>query len=191
VYHRVSGGERGGQLPNCPPFPPLATDLVYIELMKTNETGSMTTTTTTTTAPMGEWFTSLSDNVQADITEMVNENGYPLSDISDFIEQYGVDAYSEGHYVTWCELTDSGHDDAAVDAYVAEVGIDYVGGFEEAYVGEYDSEVDFARQYFDENYHSVSALEDAGVVVDWQATWDTNLSYNYAYNDGYVFNTNV
>jgi antirestriction protein len=143
------------------------------------------------TVPMAEWFTSLSEDVQADITEMVNENGYPLNDIEDFIEQYGSDAYSEGHYVTWCELTESGHDTEAVDAYVAEVGIYNIGGFENAFVGEYDSEVDFARQYFDSNYHAIDALEDNGVVIDWQATWDSNLSYNYAYNNGYVFNTNM
>jgi len=143
------------------------------------------------TVPMGEWFTSLSADVQGDITEMVNENGYPLSDIEDFIEQYGSDAYSEGHYATWCELTESGYDTEAVDAYVAEVGIYNIGGFEDAYVGEYDSEADFARQYFDSNYHAIDALEDNGVVIDWQATWDTNLSFNYAYNNGYVFNTNV
>ena len=154
----------------------------------TTETASMTALST----PMGEWFTDLPADVQGDITEMVNENGYPLNDIQEFIEQYGVQAYSEGHYVTWCELTEhSGADNDAIEAYVAEVGIDCVGGFEDAFVGEYDSEVDFAQQYFDENYHSVSALEDNGVVIDWQATWDTNLSYNYAYNGGYVFNTNV
>jgi antirestriction protein len=157
----------------------------------TTETASMTATLTANVVPVGEWFTNLSDDVQADITEMVNEKGYPLSDISDFIEQYGVTAYSEGHYVTWCELTESGHDNDAIEAYVAEVGIYCVGGFEDAYVGEYDSEVDFAQQYFDENYHSVSALEEIGVVIDWQSTWDTNLSYNYGFNNGYVFNTNV
>ena len=160
--------------------------------MNQTETAPMIATLTApATAPMGAWFTALSADVQADITEMVNENGYPLSDIEDFIEQYGSDAYSDGHYATWCELTESGYDTEAVDAYVAEVGIYNIGGFENAYTGEYDSEADFARQYFDSNYHAIDALEDNGVVIDWQATWDTNLSHSYAYNNGYVFNTNM
>ena len=157
----------------------------------TTETASMTATLTADAVPMGEWFTNLSDDVQADITEMVNENGYPLSDISDFIEQYGVVAYSEGHYVTWCELTESGYDDSVIEAYVAEVGIYCIGSFKDAYMGEYDSEVDFAQQYFDENYHNIAALEEAGVVIDWQGTWDTTLSHNYGFNNGHVFNTNA
>jgi antirestriction protein len=159
--------------------------------MNTNTMTATLTAPASTAQPMGTWFTSLSDDVQADITEMVNENGYPLNDIEDFIEQYGSDAYSEGRYVTWCELTDSGHDADAVEAYVAEVGIYNIGGFENAYVGEYDSEAEFAQEHFASLVEDVEALEAAGVVIDWQATWDTNLSYNYAYNNGYVFNTNM
>jgi len=141
--------------------------------------------------PVTEWFTELSADVQADIIEMVNEAGYPLSDIRDFIEQYGVEAYSNGHYVTWCQLTEElGATNDAIEAYVEEVGINYISSFEDDFVGEYESEVDFARSYFDGNYHNIDVLEDNGVVIDWQATWDDNLSYNYAYNNGFVFNTN-
>lgn len=170
---------------SCLPNPPLGLAIEYIVLM------NKTTSTLPAVQPMGEWFTELSTDIQGDIISMVNENGYPLSDIRDFIEQYGVDAYSDGHYATWCELTeDRSADNDAIEAYVDEVGIDNIGGFEDAYVGEYDSEARFAWAYFNENY-PISTLEDIGVVIDWQATWDTNLSYNYAYNGGYVFNTNM
>jgi hypothetical protein len=144
-----------------------------------------------TTAPMPEWFTVLSADLQAALTSMVNEEGYPLDDIADFIEQYGAQAYSDGHYVTWCELSETGADESAIEAYVEEVGIECIGGFEESYVGEYGSEADFAREFFEGNYNNIDVLEEAGVVIDWQATWDSNLCYNYAYNNGYVFNTNV
>ena len=141
--------------------------------------------------PVTEWFTELSADVQADIIEMVNEAGYPLSDIRDFIEQYGVEAYSNGHYVTWCQLTEElGATNDAIEAYVDEVGINYISSFEDDFVGEYESEEDFARSYFDGNYHNIDVLEDNGVVIDWQATWDSNLSHHYAYNNGFVFNTN-
>lgn len=171
---------------SCLPNPPLGPAMEYIVLM------NKTTSTLPAVQPMGEWFTELSTDIQGDIISMVNENGYPLGDIRHFIEQYGGGAYSDGHYATWCELTeDRSADNDAIESYVDEVGIDNIGGFEDAYVGEYDSEADFARVYFDENYHSISVLEDSGVVIDWQATWDTNLRYNYAYNGGYVFNTNM
>jgi len=184
MYHR---GAVSGQYANRPPKPPWPHDSVYIVLMNT--------TTLTAPAmialpnPIGHWFTALSADTQAEITDMVNENGYPLHDIRDFIEQYGVDAYSDGHYVTWCELTEQlGASNDAIEAYVAEVGIDCIGGFEEAYVGEYESEADFAEQHYVDLYNV--NIPD-GIVVDWQATWDTNLSYDFAYNNGYVFNTQV
>ena len=152
-----------------------------------NETTSTMTLTPLTTAPLGEWFTSLSADLQGDITEMVNENGYPLSDIRDFIEQYGVEAYSDGHYVTWCDLTERlGADNEAIEAFVEEFGINYIGDFEDAFRGEYDSEADFAKEYTNDCYTSTTVLPD-WVVIDWQATWDNELSSSFTYNNGYVF----
>ena len=152
-----------------------------------NETTSTMTLTPLTPAPLGEWFTALSADVQGDITEMVNENGYPLSDIRDFIEQYGVEAYSDGHYVTWCELTEhSGADNDAIEAFVEEFGINYIGDFDDAFRGEYDSEADFAEQYTNDCYTDTTVLPD-WVVIDWQATWDNELSSSFTYNNGYVF----
>ena len=152
-----------------------------------NETTSTMTLTPLTTAPLGEWFTALSADLQGDITEMVNENGYPLSDIRDFIEQYGVEAYSDGHYVTWCDLTERlGADNEAIEAFVEEFGINYIGDFEDAFRGEYDSEADFAEQYTNDCYTDTTVLPD-WVVIDWQATWDNELSSSFTYNNGYVF----
>ena len=152
-----------------------------------NETTSTMTLTPLTTAPLGEWFTALSADVQGDITEMVNENGYPLSDIHEFVEAYGADAYASGHYITWCELTEhSGADNDAIEAFVEEFGINYIGDFEDAFRGEYDSEADFAEQYTNDCYTDTTALPD-WVVIDWQATWDNELSSSFTYNNGYVF----
>jgi hypothetical protein len=146
------------------------------------------TMTAPATAPLGTWFTDLSTDTQADITEMVNEGGYPLHDIQEFVETYGEQAYIDGHYVTWCELTEDGHDSEAIEAYVDEVSIDGIGNFEDAFRGEYDSEAEFAEQWYTD-FSSFEAPD--GVVVDWQATWDTNLRYDFVYNNGYVFNSNV
>jgi hypothetical protein len=139
------------------------------------------------TRPIGEWFLALSADTQADITEMVNEQGYPLHDIHDFIVEHGEQAYVAGHYVTWCELTEQpGPDNEAIWAYIDEVGIDNIGSFEQAYMGEYGSEAEFAEQYFRD---ILGLTIPECVVVDWQATWDTELEGIYTYNDRYVFNT--
>ena len=144
------------------------------------------------TVPMGEWFTALSADVQGDITEMVNENGYPLSDIRDFIEQYGSDAYASGHYATWCELEEQcGASTEAIEAFVEEFGIHCLetDSFEDAYRGEYGSEAEFAEQYTNDCYTDTSFLPD-WVVIDWQATWDNELSNSFEYNNGHVFISN-
>jgi Antirestriction protein (ArdA) len=156
--------------------------------MNTNETSTMTATLIAPHDRLGAWFTQLSADTRADITEMVNENGYPLHDIQEFVETYGEQAYCDGHYVTWCELTEDGHDNDAIEAYVDEVGIYNIGSFEDAFRGEYGSEAEFAEQWYTD-IHDFEAPD--GVVVDWQATWDTNLSYDFVYNSGYVFDSNV
>ena len=142
------------------------------------------------TKPVGEWFTVLSADIQADITEMVNEAGYPLHDIRDFIETYGAQAYADGHYVTWCQLTEtSGASTSAIEAFVEEFGIDAIDSFEESYMGEYESREDFAESYTTEVY-DLSCVPDY-VVIDWSATWDSNMSYDYTYVNGFVFNRNA
>ena len=174
------------------PKPPWATDPVYTRLMNQTETAPMIALSTSTSAvhllgtvPTGEWFTALSADVQGDITEMVNEAGYPLSDIRDFIEQYGVQAYSDGYYVAWCELTEQGATNEAIEAFAEEFGIYCLESFEDAYRGEYESQADFAEQYTNDCY-TMGNIPD-WVVIDWQATWDTELSNSFEYNNGHVF----
>lgn len=164
--------------------------------MNTNETNSMTATLTFSTGSdvvvraMPEWFTALSADTQADITEMVNEGGYPLHDIQEFVETYGEQAYIDGHYVKWCELEeDCGASTEAIEAFVDEFGIDAIGSFEDAYYGEYGSESEFAEEYVTNRY--TMGHMPSWVVIDWQATWDTQLRYDFAYNNGYVFNSNA
>jgi hypothetical protein len=164
--------------------------------MNTNETNSMTATLAFSTGSdvvvraMPEWFLALNADLQGDITEMVNENGYPLSDIADFIEQYGAEAYASGHYATWCQLEEEcGASTDAIEAFVDEFGIDAIGSFEDAYHGEYGSEAEFAAEYTNDCYFM--GHMPSWVVIDWQATWDTQLRYDFTYNNGYVFNSNV
>ena len=111
------------------------------------------------------------------IDELLDEN-YALDDMLEFIDEYNermfVDNYEE--YVRCGEAI--GYD--AVDAYAAENGIDNIDGCDERYRGCYDSEKDFAEEYYSELYEVPVAL-----VIDWEATWDTSLRYDFtACNDG-------
>lgn len=144
------------------------------------------TTTTTLTKPMGEWFTQLDEDTQADIIEMVNENGYPLDDIQSFIEEYGVEAYNAGHYVTWCQITEElGISNEVVEAFVEEFGINNIPSFEDSYCGTYNDGAEYAKELVEGGWNMDNI--PGFVEIDWEATWE-NLSQDYTEVDGHIFN---
>lgn len=111
------------------------------------------------------------------IDELLEDN-YALDDILEFIDNHNeadfVTYYEE--YVRVGELI--GYE--AVDAYAEENGIDNIENCDERYRGCYDNEAEFAEEFYTEMYDVPSAI-----VVDWEATWDTSLRYDFtACNDG-------
>lgn len=67
----------------------------------------------------------------------------------------------------------------------------------EAFYGEYESEADFADSFFTDNFlDGSSALSvPQWVVIDWQATWDSGLRFDFEFDRdeagvGYVWRTN-
>lgn len=114
------------------------------------------------------------------IDELLEEN-YALDDILEFIDQHNeedfVSFYEE--YVRVGEII--GYD--AVDALVEEMGcLSYVEDCEDRYRGSYRSEADFAEEYYSELYDVPCAL-----VVDWEATWESSLRYDFTFCGGHVF----
>lgn len=59
--------------------------------------------------------------------------------------------------------------------------------FEDAFSGRYESEADFAEQITCDCY---GLNIPSFVVIDWQATWDQGLRYDYEFVDGVVFQSN-
>ena len=122
------------------------------------------------------------------IDELLDEN-YALDDMLEFIDQknesWFVKYYEE--YVRCGEAI--GYD--AVDAFIDEMGgIDDIEGCDDRFRGEYESEADFAEQYYSDLYDVPCAL-----VVDWQATFDSSLRYDFtacekSYRVVYVFSDN-
>ena len=122
------------------------------------------------------------------IDELIDEN-YALDDMLEFIDQrnenWFVKYYEE--YVRCGEAI--GYD--AVDAFIDEMGgIDDIEDLDERFQGIYESEEDFAEQF----YNDICDVP-CGLVVDWQATYDSNLRYDYTccaegYRQVYVFRDN-
>ena len=75
----------------------------------------------------------------------------------------------------------------AVDAFLEMYDEDDLNSFEDAYQGGYESEAEFAEQFTTDCY----GLDfPSFVVIDWQATWDQGLRYDYEFQDGFVFSKN-
>ena len=120
----------------------------------------------------------------AKIDELVEDN-YALDDILEFI-----DANSEVDFISYYEDyvkvgENIGYD--VVDAFVKLHGdMGYVTDVEDAFRGVYRDEETFAEEYYDDVYGEVPAF----LVIDWKATWEQSLRYDFDFVDGYVFDSN-
>lgn len=113
-------------------------------------------------------------------TELLTVKGLLNNDTS---EDYEI---SEEYQEEYQKLCDSYGKDA-VNAFLELHDESLLEYFEEAYNGRYDSESDFAEQFTTDVYgFDVPSF----VVVDWDATWNTNLRYDFDFEDGFVFSKN-
>ena len=115
------------------------------------------------------------------IDELLDDN-YELTDILEFIDEHNEDDFV-AYYEQYVEQGENlGYD--VVDAFIDYHGdVSYVEHVEDAYRGSYDSEAEFAEQFTYDVYGDVPSF----VVVDWAATWDNNLSYDFDFVNGFVF----
>jgi len=96
------------------------------------------------------------------------------------------DEISEEYQEEYQKLCDSYGKDA-VDAFLELYDESDLESFEEAYYGRYDSESDFAEEFTTD----VLGVDiPVHVVVDWEATWNSGLRYDFDFEDGFVFNKN-
>ena len=112
------------------------------------------------------------------IDELIDEN-YALDDMLEFIDVHNEDDFCN-FYEEYCRCGEAiGYD--AVDALIEEMGdMSNVDCCDERYRGCYSNEAEFAEEFYSELYDVPSAL-----VIDWEATWDTSLRYDFtACNDG-------
>jgi hypothetical protein len=102
---------------------------------------------------------------------------------NDTLEENEISEEYQEVYTKLCG--DYGKD--AVEAFLELYSEDDLESFEEAYQGRYDSEAEFAEQFTTDVYgFDVPSF----VVVDWDATWNCGLRYDYDFEDGFVFNKN-
>ena len=115
-----------------------------------------------------------------EMIENLMEENYDLEAMLQFIDEHNEDDFVNYYeeYVRCGEII--GYE--AVDALIEEMGcISYIDCCDERYQGFYDDEAEFAEYFHNEMGNYVPE----GIVVDWEATWDTSLRYDFtACRDG-------
>ncbi|NDC90115.1 MAG: hypothetical protein EB075_15175, partial [Bacteroidetes bacterium] len=115
------------------------------------------------------------------IDELIDEN-YALDDMLEFIDTYNETDFCN-YYEEYVRCGEAiGYE--AVDALIEEMGdVSYIDCCDERYRGCYDNEADFAEEF----YNEIMDVPDA-LVIDWEATWDSNLRYDFtACRDGSTY----
>jgi len=113
------------------------------------------------------------------IDELLDET-YALDDMLEFIDEY-----NENDFVAYYDENVRcgeaiGYE--AVDALISELGdVCYIEDCDERYQGCFNDEAEFAEQFITEMGYDIPSA----IVVDWEATWETNLRYDFtACSDG-------
>ncbi len=107
------------------------------------------------------------------ISELETEH-FHFEDMLIFIDEHSEQDFVK-YYETYVDQSEKiGYE--IVDAYLSENGFDDIDSVDELFVGEYQSEADFAESYV--NDISDVTIPDF-VVIDWQETYDRNLQYDF------------
>ena len=158
------------------------------------------------TAVLAEMPETVMDEIQL-MSHFVNLYGqeFSPSDLSEYWAEYkaqveldetqnDVDAFCEAYGLTeidnYSDYADVVNDysQEVADAFCRIQGVDYVNRFRDCYLGTYSSEADFAEQYLTDLGNDFHCY----IIIDWQATWDQGLRYDYDFDDetGAVFASN-
>ena len=114
------------------------------------------------------------------------EDGHDKDEMKEFIETYGNSDFL-CYYEDYVRMVGE-YDQETVDAFLEEFDLMDVQHLYDAYHGRFDSEAEFAETFVNDCY----GLPDMPywISIDWEKTWDDGLSWDYTFNNGYVFCNN-
>ena len=110
-------------------------------------------------------------------TQELLENVVDEDLASEFLKEYDEDQFVE--YYEQYETLVNDYGKGLVDEYIEYYFLDAIDHFEDAYSGEYESGADFAEQIASDCGY-ISRDFPSWIEIDWQATWDNSLSWDYA-----------
>ena len=115
------------------------------------------------------------------------EDGHDKDEMKEFIETHGNSDFL-CYYEDYARMVDE-YDQETVDAFLEEFDLMDVEHLSDAYHGQYDSEAEFAENFVSDMGYIQHDLP-YWIQIDWEKTWDDGLSWDYTFNNGYVFCNN-
>jgi hypothetical protein len=122
------------------------------------------------------------DNLR-EIFEELENTGALKEELYDYLEEQGIDEL--GYFEQYQEVM-SNNDEDAVNAFLSLYSVSDLHAFEEAYEGYYDRVEDFVENYLENLGENIPSW----IVVDYEATWNASLRFDYNEEDGYYFRSN-
>ena len=115
------------------------------------------------------------------------EDGHDEEEMREFIKTHGNKDFL-CYYEDYARMVDE-YDQETVDAFLEEFDLMDVEHLQDAYYGQYDSGAEFAESFVSDCYGLPSEMP-YWIAIDWEKTWDDGLSWDYTFNNGYVFSNN-
>ena len=126
------------------------------------------------------------EQVQEHLEELL-EDGHDEDEMKEFIETHGNSDFM-CYYEDYTKMVDE-YDQEPVDAFLEEFDLMDVEHLQDAYHGQFDSEAEFAENFVSDMGYIQHDLP-YWIQIDWEKTWDDGLSWDYTFNNGYVFCNN-
>jgi len=127
--------------------------------------------------------------MQEETRELLDEYNetycWEYNDMVDFIKSFGEEDF-RNHYETYQRLVDD-YGKGLVEEFMEDYDIE---NFEDSYQGEYESGAEFAEQLCKDCGYITGDLP-SWIEIDWKATWDRALSYDYIEIDGHIFDSHI
>jgi hypothetical protein len=115
-----------------------------------------------------------------EIFEELENTGALKEELYDYLEEQGIDEL--GYFEQYQELM-SNNDEDAVNAFLSLYSVSDLHAFEETYEGYYDRVEDFVENYLEMTGENIPSW----ITVDYEATWNASLRFDYDEEDGYYF----
>ncbi len=115
------------------------------------------------------------------------EDGHDKDEMKEFIETHGNSDFL-CYYEDYARMVDE-YDQETVDAFIEEFDLMDIEHLSDAYYGQYRSEAEFAENFVTDMGYAQHDMP-YWIAIDWEKTWDDGLSWDYTFNNGYVFSNN-